>query len=282
MCCGAYPTSTQLKDNLLSLKETDHTDWLMNNMIVQGTTLALIDHDDPLSKRYFSETLLHAHQEMFDLNEPEKVEHYFWHKLIKVPISARQIIKFFSQLFPVSSTIFEIGSSDNVLIDRYLGYGAKVICYNPSADCVDELRLLSRSESLIVVDVSQQEEAGSLENLVAQYGKPAFCIVHTPAEAACAFIKTVSQPIGCIAYRFDVRDKASLRACLDHLVLLGYSQFNFSARNLPILILDSNPYTNIHKEWARSADMLMHEIDEFEKLDYDGKNLWGYIFARYS
>jgi len=284
MCHGVYPTSKQLKDSLLTIKDAGHTDWLMNNMIVQGTKVALIDCDDPLCKRHFSETLLQAHQEMLDLDDPQKVEHYFWHKLIKVPISIRHTIKFFSQIFPAFSLVFDIGSSDKILIDRYLGYGAKLICCNLSSEFSDVLRTASKLENLsLIEDTFWEEKMGcdkSLDGLIARFGMPRFCNIHVPADSACAWIKTLSQPAGCIAFKFDISCKANSIACLNHLVSLGYSQFNFSSRDIPGFVLESNHYINSHKEWACSIDELLYEIDEFAKLDYNGKFLWGYVYAR--
>lgn len=281
MCYGAYPTTEQLKNNLLTLKDVNHTDWLINNMIMQGATLTLIDNDDPLSKRYFSEALLHAHLEMLDIYDPAQVEHYFWYKLIKASGLRRQAVKFLSKLFPACSLVFDIESADTALVDRYLGYGAKIVCCNPSAYCIDSLYTASTVEHLdVVLDTEEEKIAGDLDSLIARYGKPLFCTIHRSVDVL-KCLKTLSQPLDCIAYRFDVRCKADLKACLDHLVSLGYQRFNFSARDIPAFILESNRYTNTQKEWACSADELVYGIDEFVKLDYDGKNLWGYVFACY-
>lgn len=286
MCHGIYPTSKQLKDCLHRIKDAEHTDWLMNNMIVQGTKLALIDDDDLSSKRYFSETLLRAHEELFDLDDPEKVEHYFWHKLIKVPVSIRQTVKFFSQLFPVCSLVFDIGSSNAVLIDRYLGYGTKLICCDLNHEVISFLgrKIFEENISLLSETFDQKKSVNNanLDDLITRYGKPVFCNIHLDPASTYRCIKTLSRPLKSIAFKFDIHSKSILMACLDHLAILGYTQFNFSVRDIPGFILENNPYINSRKEWACSIDELMREIEEFRKLDHDGENLWGYVYARYS
>ncbi len=284
MCHGVYPTSKQLKNELLTVKDATHTDWMINNMIIQGTTLALIDGDSQLHKNYFSGTRLQAHKEILDLNEPEKVEHYFWHKLIYVPIVTRPTIKFFNQLFPACSLVFDICSPNNFFIDKYLGYGTQVICYNPNSKYIGLLQTTSMTESLTVItDDCCKEKVDTnigIDNLIKQFGMPSFCNIHVEPDLAYEYIQTISQPIECVAYKFDIRYKTSLIRCLEHLVSLGYSQFNFSSRNIPHLALEHNWFNGVHKEWVNSVDELLHELDEFKILDYDADRLWGYIYAR--
>ncbi len=307
MCRGVYPTSEQLKKVLP--KDATHSDWIMNNMIVQGNNITLIDGDDSLSKRYFSPELLQANQEIFDLDDPMQVEHHFWHKLVKIPVSKRQTIKFLNQLFPLFSLVFDIDSLvtvDTVFIDRCLGYGAKVMSYNPSLDCIDALQETRKVENIQIVMPTlfngnrnrgleiQASEIGitgdcfgpkavddrmNLDSLISRYGRPQFCVFHGPAKDSLAYLRTVSEPINAIAYKFDIRDKASWKACLDYVASEGYKQFNFSARDIPAFILESNYYINVQKEWASSAPELVDAIEEFAALDYDGSAFWGYIFA---
>ncbi len=275
MCNGTYPLSNQLQESLLAIKDNDHTDWLMNNMIVQGIHLALIDNNDPLSKRYCSDVLFDAHQEMLDISDPKKVEHYFWHKLIKVPVSLRNTVKFLSQLFPVSSLVFDIGLSNPVLVDRYLGYGAKLVCLNPDQGTAALINEVSRIESLYL-----EEDLSTLDSLIERYGRPQFCNIHMPANIVDSYIKEMTQLIDCIAYKFDIRHKNHLKVSLDHLAYLGYTQFNFSIVDIPSFVLEDNRYLNIHKDWTFSTEELLREIDQFAELSHNGETLWGYIYAR--
>lgn len=85
MCHGLYPTNQILKDSLRKISGVPHTDWMINNMIVSGTNLYLIDCDDPTRKAFFSQELLKAHEEIIDLYDPKEIESYFWYKLTKRP-----------------------------------------------------------------------------------------------------------------------------------------------------------------------------------------------------
>lgn len=275
MCNGTYPLSNQLQKSLATIRDENHTDWVMNNMIVQGAHLALIDNNDPLCKRHCSNVLFDAHKEMLDISDPKKVEHYFWNKLIKVPVSLRNTIKFLSQLFPVSSLVFDIGLSNPVFVHRYLGYGAKLVCLNPNQESIDLIHKVSPIESLYL-----EKDLRPLDSLIERYGKPQFCNIHIPANIVDSYIKEMTQPIDCIAHKFDVRHKNHLKVSLDHLTSLGYTQFNFSIADIPSFVLEDNHYINIHKDWAHSTGELLQEIEQFEQLAHNSETLWGYIYAR--
>lgn len=284
MCHGVYPTCDQLRNCMINLKDTHHSDWIMNNMIVQGQKLALIDYDDELSKCYFSEALLEAHLEMLNLNDPEKVEHYFWHTLIKTPRSKRQTVKFFHQLFPPLSLVFDIGTSDEILINNYLGYGAKVVCCNPDQELTDRLRIKSMQENVYLTTDSllkrKNNQTSIIDSMISIYGIPRFCNINVPADSAYQYIKSCSQLISCISFKFDISCEKEMIACLNHLTLIGFRQFNFSVRDLPGCILENNHYINVHKDWSQSIEELLREIHAFSRLDHDSTNLWGYIYAR--
>ena len=68
MCHGIYPTKEMLKKQLNEIANCRHTDWMANNMIVRGNSLALIDGDDVGSKCFYSYALLQAHQDFIDLD----------------------------------------------------------------------------------------------------------------------------------------------------------------------------------------------------------------------
>ncbi len=84
MCHGSYPTTAMLKEQLKKLDDKQHTDWFMNNIIVQGNKLALIDGTDAERSIFFNEKVLQAHVIMLDLQDPEDIEAYFFNKLVNV------------------------------------------------------------------------------------------------------------------------------------------------------------------------------------------------------
>ncbi len=47
MLNGSFPTTKQLESEIRRIFETDHNDWMPNNMVVQGNHIELIDFADP-------------------------------------------------------------------------------------------------------------------------------------------------------------------------------------------------------------------------------------------
>jgi hypothetical protein len=84
---GAYPLKGTIKTALKKLSGIPHNDWTINNMILRGKEVVLIDKEDPThgshGGRKYSEAVLKAHLQMIDLTEPSEIEHYFWNSLIK-------------------------------------------------------------------------------------------------------------------------------------------------------------------------------------------------------
>jgi hypothetical protein len=87
---GAYPTYSMLVPALDIMKNDPHTDCTINNMIVQGNHIILIDYDDPThgpggpgGGRDCSLENYYKHCKILALQDPEQVEHYFWNHLVK-------------------------------------------------------------------------------------------------------------------------------------------------------------------------------------------------------
>lgn len=284
MCNGIYPTNEMLKQSLTNLKNVEHTDWLINNMVVQGDKLSLIDCDDESCKMFFSEESFKAHEEILDLDEPIKIEHYFWNKLIKIPITKRIITKSFSQLFHANSLVFDIASCDKELIGNYLSYGAKVICFEPNIDVKKMIcKNFSRENIFIVNKESLMQKTGKslfIDNMIDIYGMPEFCKIHADSNLVLEYLKNHTKIVNCMCFKFDVYFKDDLILCLNCLSLLGYKKFNFSIRELPGFILESNKYIGLVKDWAKSTNELLNEIDKLCNLDHNPKDLCGYIYAK--
>lgn len=158
MCNGIYPTQETIKTGLLSLKESPHTDWMINNMIIQGNKLMWIDLDD-ISRSYgailkpthFSEEGFRAHQKLIDLDDLQKIEHYFWHTLIRVPVQKKHTVRFFGKFITHNSTVFDIAPEDDTVIETYLGYGSKVFCFDVVSNSADQLSAKFKDENVIIV-----------------------------------------------------------------------------------------------------------------------------------
>lgn len=277
MCHGAYPGYKQLCNALTAAKSFLHTDWLINNMIIQGTSIKLIDGNDILSKCFFSDLLLNAHKELLLIEEPKKVEHYFWNKLTKLPASSRSFIKLYNQLFPSCSLVFYFGDCKTEDIKRYLGYGTKLVFFKKSFK--DEEYICTNHEAR--ENIYLDDKFDSIDRLINQYGKPAFFNIDVHPEEVCGIIQQIkTADIPCISFKFYLKYKHQLLNCLMHLKSLGYSKFNFSVREIPSLVLENNKYTKVNKNWVQTIDELINEINEYSKLDFNSLNFWGYIYCK--
>ena len=89
MCCGSFPSKDQLKSALATIQNPTHHDWIINNMILQGNKLTLIDFNDPRNmvpnpdkvRRCTPLTFTH-HCSLIDIDEPEKVRDFFFNKIL--------------------------------------------------------------------------------------------------------------------------------------------------------------------------------------------------------
>lgn len=289
MCNGAYPTQETLKKSLVELSKTPHSDWMINNMVLQGDKLAWIDIDDLSRGNYsllkptnFSEEGLQAHQELITLQDPKMIDHYFWYQLIRVPILKKCQVRFFSQFITPSSKVFDIHTESEDLLNIYLGYGTKVVAFEPDQKISKNLAAQFESEDVSILNNQTLEEFTGkfgLDAMISLYGKPKFCNLHSPVNTANTILKGLSQPIEYIAFKFDLQSKEALIDSLKHLSSLGYRQYNFSPRNLPVLGLDSNSHIGKKEKWVNSGE-IVNEIEKFASLDPAG-TLWGYVYARY-
>ena len=85
---GAHPSRKKIKAAIKHIKDYDHNDWTVNNMILQGNKLTLIDwndqkHDSSGGRKCTSK-VLKAHLRLVGLKDPAKIDHYFWNRLIKI------------------------------------------------------------------------------------------------------------------------------------------------------------------------------------------------------
>ncbi|HVO66288.1 MAG TPA: hypothetical protein VMT12_07395 [Syntrophales bacterium] len=88
MYSGAYPSRERIKDALERIQDCNHNDWTVNNMILQGNKLTLIDWNDQMhgsdGGRRCSSKVLKAHLKLISLRNPTKIESYFWNRLTKI------------------------------------------------------------------------------------------------------------------------------------------------------------------------------------------------------
>lgn len=87
---GAYPTPDMIKKSLLDICDESHTDWMVNNMILQGKKLRLIDCNDIMKlkekgwhPRKFSSQTFEKICKLLTIANPAAVQNFFWQRLIK-------------------------------------------------------------------------------------------------------------------------------------------------------------------------------------------------------
>lgn len=84
---GTYPERKQIKLAITEIIDQTHNDWTVNNMILQGNKIRLIDWNDPShgpdGGRRSTPHVLKAHKRLIGLKDPKKVERYFYKRLIK-------------------------------------------------------------------------------------------------------------------------------------------------------------------------------------------------------
>lgn len=290
MCNGIYPTKETLKESMILLKDQRHTDWMANNMVVQGNKLIWIDTEDlgrgngAMTKpSFFSEERLKGHFELIDLDEPQQVEHYFWYNLIRAPVEKRQIIKFLGRFLQVPSPlVFDIYTEKDRLIDIYLGYGAKVVCFEVLDKLYKDFSEKFEFESVVITNKKAiQEYMGNsnLDAIIALYGLPTFCNIHAPASEVYPILLGLTQTVPYLTFRFSNQDTEQLKLCIQYLSKLGYQQFNFSPRDYPLFGLDTNIFIGTKERWVQ-AEVLLEEIERFSKLDYNKEFFWGHIYAK--
>lgn len=84
---GAYPSRETIEAAVEDIQDLSHNDWTVNNMILQGKRVALIDWDDPAhgssGGRRSTPKVIKAHLHLVGLRDPVKVKNYFWDRLVK-------------------------------------------------------------------------------------------------------------------------------------------------------------------------------------------------------
>ena len=84
---GVVPSREAIKKEIQRIQEPAHNDWTVNNMILQGNKLTLIDWNDQMhgtKGRRCSPKVLKTHLCLVGLKDPSKIERYFWNRLTKI------------------------------------------------------------------------------------------------------------------------------------------------------------------------------------------------------
>lgn len=282
---GAYPTASMLKNLLETIQNPSHNDWIINNMVLQGNKLTLIDIDDPShnpggpgggNSASIKEIVVN-HYNLMDIADPTKVEHYFWNYLIRLPVKNRHRNKFVKKLIKKGDLIFDIGSVQGTYAHIYLSNHAYVIAVESDIKNVDILHQLFDYNDQITIlpkrltDAATHSDAEiTLQELIATYGTPNYCSLNVKNSKT--LILNLNKPLGALSFPFTMTNFASIEQCIRHLASLGYQQFNFSCRAVPLYMIT---------EWVK-PETILEKLKECAHKDHEGNLMWGFIHAKLS
>ena len=283
MCQGAYPTPEMLKEELSVIRDPSHNDWMINNMIVQGNKIELIDYNDPThnpggpggGNNALIDELYINHSRLMDLNDPVKIEHYFWNYLIRIPIKNRSRNRFINALMQKDDLVFDIGAASGINSQVYVSNHAKVISVEPDVVSMDVLhRLFDYNQQIVLVPkkvtVNSDNNANetTIKELIETYGVPDYCAFNNSDSEQILLHLTI--PFKAISFPFVATNMHALKIAVQHLMSLGYCYFNFSCRDIPL-------YMSIPWE---SGEIIINKINECIQKDHEGTGLHGFVYAR--
>lgn len=280
---GIYPTSEMLKNLLHTIRDNTHNDWMINNMILQGNKLKLIDFNDPThnpggpggGNNASIPVLFDNHIKLMDINDPQKIEHYFWNYLIRYPIKNRSRNRFVKSLIKKNDLVFDIGAQEGINTQVYASNHAKVISIESNLVKADILhRNCDYNDQIIIISkkitdkISHSKNKITLNELTDIYGVPDYCSLNTLNYEK--IILQMHTPIKCLSFPFSMTNVKSIKKCLKHLENLDYKYFNFSCRDIPLFMIES---------WTK-ADTLVEKLQECMQKDHADDLLQGLIYAK--
>jgi len=128
------------------------------------------------------------------------------------------------------------------------------------------------SDQGYVWDIPLEVPVTTLDHLIAQYGRPAFCKIDVE-NFEYEVLQGLSQPIKYISFEFVSEVLHNARNCVHHLASLGYTRFNFAIAENPALALS---------EWVNHEEIITIIEQVARNNDWRSMGaLWGDIYAHY-
>jgi len=113
-----------------------------------------------------------------------------------------------------------------------------------------------------------QVDVVTLDDMITRYGCPVFCKIDVE-NFEYEVLKGLTQPIRFVSFEFAIETFHNTKKCIDHLVSLGYKEFNFAiAENESLVIVD----------WVSGEQI----IDAIEQESSKKRLLWGDVYARFN
>ncbi len=212
--------------------------------------------------------------------------------------------RFLAQLITDGDLVYDVGAHKGDKTKLYLKAGARVLCVDPQPACVEALqKRFAKDDRVAIEGVGLAGEPGTLElsicdeaptistfsdewkegrfadykwdrkvqvpvttldALIAKHGKPAYCKIDVEGFEL-QVLSGLSQHAGVVSIEFTSEFLSNLEQCLDHLVSLGYTAFNFARGEETSMAL---------AEWG-SRDALVSTLRGDDDTD-----LWGDVYAR--
>jgi FkbM family methyltransferase len=220
--------------------------------------------------------------------------------------SEEAFLPFYRQFLQPSELCFDVGANAGSRSDLFLTLGARVVCVEPQPTCVQHLRAKYRENSQAVVvakgaasqpgrmslsicedastlatfaekwktgrfsdhqwDSSVDVEVTTLDQLIHEFGLPQFCKVDVEGFEY-EVLRGLSSAVPALSFEFTREFLGDAKRCLDILVGLGMSQFNYTLGEQPQFVL---------AEWCDGETLLGHLRTSHDQL------MWGDIYARAS
>ena len=219
--------------------------------------------------------------------------------------SINQQFYFTAQFIKPRSLVFDVGAHTGSKTDIYLLHQARVVCIEPQPSCVKILQQKYQNNPLVsVVPKGLSDIAGNmtlhicsksplistfskewqhgrfehevwdkkvtvsittLDELINTFGVPYYCKIDVEGFEG-HVLKGLSQPIPFISFEFTKEFFKNSKVCIQHLMALGYSSFNYALGETPHFV---------HTKWI-SHHQLIQEIE-----DNPDPLLWGDIYVHY-
>jgi len=108
----------------------------------------------------------------------------------------------------------------------------------------------------------------TLDDMITRYGCPVFCKIDVE-NFEYEVLKGLTQPIRVVSFEFAIETFHNTKKCIDHLVSLGYRNFNFAIAENEHLVLSD----------CVSAEQI---VDDIEQESCKHHLIWGDVYARFN